>query len=67
MDPETLELRDERSQFAFIVEPFLILGNLLKGQDLAHGRVVHFAGPIPVGAVKFGAVQRGSGNGDWRN
>src|SRR5271154_3901803 len=53
VDAERFDFADQGAQGAFVVEPLLVLGDLLFAQYLAHRLVVDLAGPEPVGPVEL--------------
>ena len=53
---EFFEFGDELAQAAVVVEPGLVVGELLAGQDAGGGLAVFLAGPLVVGAVQPGRV-----------
>ena len=46
-----MELTGEVSESPVVVEPGLVVGELVFGEEPGDGLVVHFAGPGDVGAV----------------
>src|SRR5260370_37154687 len=56
VEAEGLEVGDERAQAAVVVEPGLVVGELVVGQDAGGGLAVFLAGPLVVGAVQPGRV-----------
>jgi hypothetical protein len=55
-EAEFLEFGDEFAQAAVVAEPFLVVGELVVGQDAGGGLAVFLAGPLVVGAVEAGRV-----------
>ena len=53
---EGFELGDERAEPALVVEPGLVVGELVVGQDAGDGLAADFAGPLVVGAVQYRRV-----------
>src|SRR5580692_10818866 len=55
-EAEFFEFGDELAQAAVVVEPGLVVGELVVGQDAGGGPAVFLAGPLVVGAVEAGRV-----------
>ena len=55
---EGFELGDQGAEAAAVVEPGLVVGELVVGQDPGDGLAVYFAGPLVVGAVEAGGLAR---------
>src|ERR1700758_2619874 len=53
---EGFQLGDEVAEAALVVEPGLVVGELVVGQDPGEGLAVYLAGPLVVGAVQLGRV-----------
>ena len=53
---EGFEFGDEVAEAALVVEPGLVVGELVVGQDPGDGFAGDFAGPLVVGAVQLGRV-----------
>jgi hypothetical protein len=53
-EAEFLEFGDEFAQAAVVAEPFLVVGELVVGQDAGGGLAVFLRGPLVVGAVEAG-------------
>ena len=51
---EGFQFGDEVAQAALVVEPGLVVGELVVGQDPGDGFAVYLAGPLVVGAVQLG-------------
>jgi hypothetical protein len=60
-EAEFFEFGDEFAQPAVVVEPGLVVGELVVGQDAGGGFPVFLAGPLVVGAV-----QAGRGGSAWQ-
>jgi hypothetical protein len=63
---EGFEFGDEVAEAALVVEPGLVVGELVVGQDPGDGFAGDFAGPLVVGAVQL-AGRRGSGSSRIRS
>ncbi len=50
------ELGDQGAEPAVVVEPLLVVVELLVGDEAGDGLAGHLAGPLPVGAVQDGRV-----------
>jgi len=59
---ECLEFGDELAEPFVVVEPGLVVGELVVGEDLGRGLAVLLAGPLVVGAVRLRGGRRGSGS-----
>ena len=55
-EAEFLQLGDELAEPAVVVEPGLVVSELVVGQDAGGGLAVFLAGPLVVGAVAPGRV-----------
>ena len=59
---EFLEFGEQGAHFPGVVEPGLVVGELVVGEDAGDGLAVDLAGPLAVGAVQLRAGRRGSGS-----
>ena len=53
VEAECLEFGDELAEPFVVVEPGLVVGELVVGEDLGRGLAVLLAGPLVVGAVRL--------------